>query len=89
MTDNNSTRVIEGVLTEDSTPLTFRLAEEIEAATKAFNGGEKDLAQLVALLAEQNRLLMVTVGRLELAVNMHAGDAFTGRPTEGSMTVDR
>lgn len=88
--DENGVRVIEGVLTEDSTPLAFRLAEEMSAANNAFSArSDKGLQDLVDHLNEQNRRLLVAFGRLEMAVNMHAGDAFTGRPPLGVMTVDR
>lgn len=90
--DENEVKVIEGVLTEDSTPLAFRLASEMKDAIVAFNAKpdeEKDLRTIVNFLIDQQTATVITLGRLELAVNMHAGDAFTGRDALGTMTVDR
>lgn len=86
------TKVYEGFITRDSMPLAFGIAEEIAEGTQRLNAlpeEQRSAEMIINQLQENTKLVLRGLAQLEMAVNMHAGDAFTGRPPLGSMTVDR
>lgn len=84
-----SAKVYEGFITRESMPLAFAAAEEISGANQrisALPDEQRTDEVVVNQLQENTKVLLSALARLELAVNMNAGDAFTGRPPMGSMT---
>ncbi|MFM9430070.1 hypothetical protein [Arthrobacter sp. MP_2.3] len=69
----NPVVVMEGSLTADLTPIAFDAANRMNDAVNDWNKEGGDTASLVNLLLDQNRKLVVALGRLETEVGVVSG----------------
>lgn len=60
--------VIEGFLTQDTTPAAFTAAKEMSSAVTKFNAEGGDMQVLINVLIEQNRSLVRALGKVEMRI---------------------